>query len=106
LLSTFYSQDEPQPDSMTYLRATNFPWPFLTVRHTAAYWVCKAEQGCFYLHGQRGQNKSVLRVAYVQGASIDIQEPETFDKTSLSKTHYLINEILNLNRLKQCYTIN
>ena len=40
----------------------------------------------------------------MQGASIDIQELKTFDKSSLSKTHHLLYEILNSNKFKQCYT--
>lgn len=75
---------------MTYLGEPQiFPGHFSLLGTLLQTGCAKAEQGCFYLHGQRDQNKSVLKVAYVQGASIDIQEPETFDKTSLSKNSLL-----------------
>lgn len=55
---------------MTGPRSTNIHWAFLAVR-----W--KVVPGYLYPKGQGDQSKSVLSVAYIQGASIDIQELKT-----------------------------
>lgn len=93
-MNTLYGQGlETQQDPTTCLGDPNIHWAVLSVRLCTACQWCKLNE-VVYLHRQGDRSTSFLRVAYVQGASIDIAKLKTLDESLPSQAHHLLYEII------------